>query len=129
MPRMSANQALAERLNAILRDPGMRAAAAHACDVSEQGVAGWLKTGRIDKRHLPKLARLCGCDLNWLLTGEGSREPGGQADPVQMPIRNSPLLLRLTQMIEHGQLTPEDLALLERLAKHLAKLRDHAASR
>lgn len=40
---------------------------AKACSVSKQAVQGWIKTGRIDKKHLPKLAELTKLPLEWWL--------------------------------------------------------------
>jgi len=40
---------------------------AKACGASKQAVQGWIKTGRIDKKHLPKLAELTKLPLEWWL--------------------------------------------------------------
>ena len=55
-------------------------AVAKACNVTKQAVSGWIKTGKVDKKHLPVIAAMTGVDLNWLLTGEGEMF-GGVAEP------------------------------------------------
>lgn len=42
------------------------------------GVSEWLRTGRIDKRHLPKLAALTGTTTEWWLTPEAPVPPTGK---------------------------------------------------
>jgi SOS-response transcriptional repressor LexA/predicted DNA-binding transcriptional regulator AlpA len=40
---------------------------AKECGVSRQAIYGWLKTGRVDKKHLPVFARMSGKSLAWWL--------------------------------------------------------------
>jgi len=45
---------------------------ANACGVTKQAVQGWLRTGRIDKKHLPKLSEISGKPLSWWLDANNS---------------------------------------------------------
>jgi len=45
-------------------------ALADACDVTAQAVNGWRKTGRLAKRHIPKIAALTGKTLEYFLGDE-----------------------------------------------------------
>lgn len=51
---------------------------ADAFGVTEQAVSGWLRTGKVDKRKLPKLAALTNLTLSHFGMGDGS-------DAVSMP--------------------------------------------
>jgi hypothetical protein len=42
---------------------------AEVCDVSEQAVGGWLKTGRIDEEHFPAICKAINRSPVWLATG------------------------------------------------------------
>ena len=100
-----------------------------ACDVSKQAVQGWLKTGRIDKKHLPKLAALTGFDLAWWLDGEGS------AGDTQIKTitdtfddwrfkaspRSVAVIDMLTAAAKRNALKEEDWLLIEQLAQRFAK--------
>ncbi|HMY38134.1 MAG TPA: YdaS family helix-turn-helix protein, partial [Marinagarivorans sp.] len=68
-PTKKSDPAMAERLKLTLKGGPSQTAIAHACGVTDQAVTGWLKTGRISKAHLPTISKLCGVDLNWLITG------------------------------------------------------------
>lgn len=60
-------QQLKERFAKALRDnPSLRLKdIAEACDVTPQAVGDWKRTGRIDKRHFPTLARLTHTTLEY----------------------------------------------------------------
>lgn len=42
------------------------------------GVSEWLRTGRVDKRHLPTIAGLTGTSVRWWLTPEAPIPPAGE---------------------------------------------------
>jgi transcriptional regulator with XRE-family HTH domain len=66
-------QMIAERLKEAISKSGIKKTdIATACGVSDQAVTGWLKTGRVHKKHVPKLAALTGVSTDWLLTGKES---------------------------------------------------------
>lgn len=74
---LSTAQQLAAKLEEVLSDPRVKQAdIAEACGVSKQAVQGWKKTGRIDKKHLPKLAQVSGKPLEWWLSIDGSDQGG-----------------------------------------------------
>jgi len=69
-PSEVARFALADRLRDTIDVIGSKTRVAGACGVTEQAVTGWLKTGRIHKKHLPVIAGMAKRDLGWLLTGQ-----------------------------------------------------------
>lgn len=64
---------------------------ARACGKSKQAVTGWIKTGRIDKMHLPKLAELTNLPLEWWL---GTNQP---TSDTPLPY-SAPALARLQEI-------------------------------
>lgn len=65
---MLENQTLAERLKKAMaeHDPPVHPAAlARACGVTTAAVGGWLKTGRVDKRHFQTFVRVLGQPLEY----------------------------------------------------------------
>lgn len=76
---------MATRIQEALAKAPSKTAIAEACGVTPQAVTGWIKKGSIAKEHLPTIAKLCGVDLNWLITG---RAPAGEPhnDPKQHKI-------------------------------------------
>lgn len=70
---LSTSEIIAAKLAIAIETSGVKQSAiAIACGVSKQAVQGWLKTGRIDKKHLITLAKLTGRDLTWWLEGPTS---------------------------------------------------------
>lgn len=70
---LSTSERMAEKLKQALKTKGMsQVAFATACGVSKQAVQSWIKTGRIDKKHLPKFVEVLGLPLNWWLGAEAS---------------------------------------------------------
>ena len=64
---------MAEKLKQALKTKGMsQVAFATACGVSKQAVQSWIKTGRIDKKHLPKFVEVLGLPLGWWLEVEAT---------------------------------------------------------
>lgn len=65
--------AMAARLGEAIKAAPSKTAVANACEVSDQAVTGWLKTGRIHKKNLPIIARETGYSLQWLMDGTGPK--------------------------------------------------------
>lgn len=66
--------------SAIEKSGHTHAYIANAVGVTEQAITGWLKTGRIDKRRLPKLAQVTGTPLATFLPGSGPSDDSGWED-------------------------------------------------
>ncbi|HGM6769878.1 TPA: S24 family peptidase [Stenotrophomonas maltophilia] len=65
------NTAMAAAIrSAIEESPLTQKGVADAFGVTEQAVSGWLRTGKVDKRKLPKLAQLTGKPLSHFGMGE-----------------------------------------------------------
>ena len=66
---------LASRLKeAIASLPrGGKVRIAEACDISPTAITGWIKNGRIDKTNIAIVANMTSYDLNWLISGKGSK--------------------------------------------------------
>ncbi|WP_414609765.1 LexA family transcriptional regulator [Stenotrophomonas pavanii] len=65
------NTAMAAAIrSAIEESPLTQKSVADAFGVTEQAVSGWLRTGKVDKRKLPKLAHLTGKPLSHFGMGE-----------------------------------------------------------
>lgn len=79
----NAGDRLGERLRELIEaSPYNAAEVAKACGVTRAAVYGWLKTGRVHKRHLPKLANLLRTSVDGLLN-EGApttRTSGGDVE-------------------------------------------------
>lgn len=70
------NAEMARRIKeAIDGKPGLsQAAVAEAFGVTEQAVSGWIRTGKVDKRKLPKLAAITGVPLSRFMPSDDSLE-------------------------------------------------------
>lgn len=78
---------MAEKLKQALEAKGMsQVAFARACGASKQAVQSWVKTGRIDKKHLPKFVEVLGYPLEWWLDDGGDNSPTTPASTVFEPI-------------------------------------------
>jgi transcriptional regulator with XRE-family HTH domain len=72
---LSTSNRLAKKLALVLAETGIRQSQiADGCGVSKQAVQGWVKTGRIDKKHLTTLAELSGRSLGWWLDADDGKE-------------------------------------------------------
>lgn len=58
---------------------------ARECEVSEQAVSQWFKTGRIDKRNLAVAARLSGTTVDELIMGRPAPEPTDDSPSATLP--------------------------------------------
>jgi SOS-response transcriptional repressor LexA len=64
----SETDSVRRRLNMAINNSDVtKAELAVSFDISPQAVGQWFKTGRVSKTKLPRLAKLLGVDLNWLL--------------------------------------------------------------
>lgn len=68
---LSTSQRMAEKLKEALAAKGLsQTAFAALCGASKQTVQSWVKTGRVDKKHLPKFVEILGYPLTWWLDAE-----------------------------------------------------------
>lgn len=75
---------VAERIAEALRTAGITAAeAARQCDITPQAVNGWLRTGRVGKRHLAIIARLTSRPLEWFLEPHVASPKGAYDVPIE----------------------------------------------
>jgi hypothetical protein len=113
--------------------PNLRASAiARACSVSAQAVSGWQRTGRIDKRHIPKLAAMTGTSLDWWMDGlaisppvpADRSSPASRAQMVQepLPVYGTPQDTRLLHAFQ--RLTESDRERFIREIEDLAATTD-----
>lgn len=68
---LSTSEKFAKKIKTALAESGItQIALAKKCEVSKQAIQGWLKTGRVDKKHLLTLAEATGKPLSWWLDGQ-----------------------------------------------------------
>lgn len=83
---------MAERLATAMREAKVsNTALSQACDVSVQAVGNWKKTGRIDKRHLPKIAELTSKPIRYFLQTDALALLPGQ-EPVLVEVKSTPIV-------------------------------------
>lgn len=117
---------MASKLAQALDESGMKQAdIAVGLGVSRQAVQGWLKTGRIDKKHLPRLAQVTGKDLGWWLS-EGDGPAAGLSDVfedwrLQASPRSVAVIDQLTLAAKKNKLTEDDWHLIEQLAQRFLR--------
>jgi len=120
---------LVHRLRLAIGEAGvLQKDVARVCKVSDQAVSGWLKTGRVDKAHLAKIAALTGVSVGWLLTGDGEQRAraqgfGGLVAEAQPPAYTESyrVLERLRAAVESRQLVDEDMRLLWQIAQRMQR--------
>lgn len=77
------NLAMAAAIRSAIEDSKLtQKGIADAFGVTEQAVSGWLRTGKVDKRKLPKLAQLTGKPLSHF-------GMGGFDEPISVPATSS----------------------------------------
>lgn len=78
---MNTAETLSKKIEFAFDESGIdRATVARECDVTRQSVDSWLRTGRIGKNHLPKLAELTDFPLAWWLDDSAPlKKPGAEA--------------------------------------------------
>lgn len=129
---LSTSAALAKKLSTALKESGIRQTdVAAACNVSKQAVQGWVKTGRIDKKHLNTLAAITGKPLSWWLADlptVAAGEPGLEthADPfsdwrLQASPKSLEVIDQLTTAAQLNAFSDEDWELLQIMATRFAR--------
>ena len=115
-------QELGQRIEEALANTGLKQAKiAELMNVTPQAVNKWIKTGRISKENLRKLAKITGAPLTWLISGNNDVDTGIEALLNMSTPRSRESLLRIARAAESGRLTEDDLALLEQIAKRFAQ--------
>nr|AOH36863.1 hypothetical protein BGP89_11280 [Luteimonas sp. JM171] len=99
-------------------------------DVTEQAITGWLRTGRIDKRRLPALARITGVPLSTFMPDAGNGESFRVESEAPPPYGDLPPARRRSVAAEtlwaaYSQASPEiqhavDLLLLDPTTRNQA---------
>jgi Putative antitoxin of bacterial toxin-antitoxin system, YdaS/YdaT len=79
--------AMAERIKEAIAACDSRKVVAEACGVRPNALIGWMKTGQIAKEHLPRLAKLSGFSVQWLMLGTGEKKMATESsnDTQQQP--------------------------------------------
>lgn len=125
---LSTSEKIRTKLAEVLQTSSLRQAdIAEACGVSKQAIQGWIKTGRIDKKHLPALASISGRPLSWWLDAEESNaQPSDQAllDTLQgwrfkASSRSQKVIDQLCVLAQKNALRDEDWNLIEQMVKRL----------
>lgn len=128
---LSTSQRLAEKLEEAIRESQLKQTdIAIACGVTKQAVQGWLKTGRIAKNHLPKLADITGRPLAWWLAGEHTDELVQQDENARIltelkswrmhaSTRSQAVIDQLCALAQINALREEDWTLIELVAARL----------
>lgn len=78
---LNSAEAMKAKMSWLLKESGLVTAADLQNETglkTASGVSEWLRTGRIDKRHLPTIARLSGTTERWWLTPEAPIPPTGE---------------------------------------------------
>ena len=79
---LSTSERMADKLKAALASRGMsQVAFAEKCGVSKQAVQSWVKTGRVDKKHLPKFVEVLGYPLEWWLDPDATTNDSHRSPP------------------------------------------------
>lgn len=139
---LSTSQRMAKKLaEAIARPPITQSKIAAECKVTKQAVQGWLKTGRFDKKHLPKLSEITGRPLSWWLdssegtltateTGTDSFSATGTTDDLlhnlqdwrlQASSKSQEVLDQLTLLAKKNMLRDEDWQLIEQITRRFMR--------
>lgn len=101
---------------------------------SASGVSEWIRTGRIDKQHLPKIAKLTGTKLEWWLTADAPIPPtrdwlDSTPAPAETDGRTSTSVSGPTHAVlawsEPSDLPDNEFALVERRTVKLAAGNGH----
>lgn len=128
---LSTSQRLAGKLEEVIRESNLKQSdIAVACGVTKQAVQGWIKTGRIAKNHLPKLAEISGRPLTWWLAGEQTEEEPQTNESARIlnelkswrmnaSTRSQAVIDQLCTLAQINALREEDWTLIEHLAARL----------
>ncbi len=129
---LSPSERLAEKLGTAIRETDLKQTdIAIACGVTKQAVQGWLRTGRIAKKHLPTLAKVSGRSLDWWLDGGAQEEPAVQESEnerilaelqnwrLRASTRSQTVIDKLCALAQINALREEDWTLIEQVAARL----------
>lgn len=123
---LSTSQLMAEKLRRALNTRGMsQATFAERCSVSKQAVQGWLKTGRVDKKHLQTFVAVLGYPLEWWLDASASNptpapSPSHVArEPVPIQYDNTGWPFASISATEYANLTERQKGMVEGYIKGL----------
>lgn len=113
-------RAIAEKLKVAIDDRKIdRKRVAKICGVTEQAVSNWIKTGKVAKRHLPKIATLSGLELDYFFNdkspGQTLEGKGAYIDKSELPI-----LEKIRAYAAAGVLSVNDLTLIDHIVERLA---------
>ena len=116
----------AKLAEAISNPPIKQSTVAEECGVTKQAVQGWLKTGRFDKKHLPKLAKLTNRPLSWWLDDESEITNQSILEDLQdwrlvASSRSTQVIDQLTLLAKKNKLREEDWQLLEQLVQRFSQ--------
>lgn len=120
---LSTSERMAQKLKQALSTRGLsQVAFAEACGVSKQAVQSWIKTGRVDKKHLPKFVEVLNYPLGWWLSTEeaSSSYPPAPAptkiiatDSDAKPIAGTPWPFFSISQSEYRQLSDRQMGMVE----------------
>lgn len=125
---LSTSEIIRAKLAEVLETSPLRQSdIAAACGVSKQAVQGWVRTGRIDKKHLPSLAAASGRPLEWWLDSGGSEPVSSdqallntlQGWRFQASARSQKVIDQLCVLAQKNALRDEDWNLIEQMVKRL----------
>lgn len=99
-----------------------RLAVSRMFGVSREAVRKWLAGESIpDTKRLPEIAKLLGVRAEWLITGAGGMESSSEPPSEHtLSPRISLNLRRIWQLAVENKLSPDDVALLAKVAIRLA---------
>lgn len=131
--------AIARRLEIAIDDAkASNTSLADAVGVSVQAVGFWLRTGKIGRARIPKIASALSVSAHWLLTGQGAMRgphaldaardaapsaaiaPDLEALLLRATPRSQADLRRIAEAAAAGKLGDEDLRLLRAIAERFA---------
>jgi hypothetical protein len=99
--------ALGRRLAEAMKAAGVRNTdLAKQCDVTDQAVRGWVRTGRIAYRHFPEICDLLKCSIEWLATGKEPR-PEASLAAAHLNLRTLRLAWKFQSLPGHSRVAIE----------------------
>lgn len=125
---LSTSEKIRAKLQEVLETSPLRQSEiAAACGVSKQAVQGWIKTGRVDKKHLPSLAAVSGKSLDWWLDSDSNAST--ETDKALLETlkgwrfsasaKSQKVIDQLCVLAQKNALRDEDWNLIEQMVKRL----------
>lgn len=118
-----AQRRLATNFSSAMAQSGVEPrAVADACQVTEQAVSNWKRTGKIKTHFLPIIARLTGWSVHRLVTGEDDPQPPSRRPPDKVDFHARDVTDSEWALLEDLRVMPEEemAVLRERAAKNRA---------